>query len=139
MQFSIHWKSFIRKMHLKYFIRVMNCKFFRRKMHLKCFVRKMHLKCFSRRMHFKILSSLHIYIYIYIYRLDYLTICMILIIKLYIYFVCTWLDSWWLATGQWFSSGTLVSSTNKTDIHDITEILFKVLLNTINQTKPSNT
>jgi hypothetical protein len=30
---------------------------------------------------------------------------------------------------QWFSP---VSSTNKTDCHDITEILFKVALNTIN-------
>jgi len=38
-------------------------------------------------------------------------------------------------TGQWFSSGTLVSSTNKTDRHDINEILLKVALNTINQTK----
>jgi hypothetical protein len=37
-----------------------------------------------------------------------------------------------LATGQWFSSGTPVSSTNKTDCHDITEILLKVALNTIN-------
>jgi hypothetical protein len=27
-----------------------------------------------------------------------------------------------LATGQWFSPGTPVSSTNKTDRHDITEI-----------------
>jgi hypothetical protein len=35
--------------------------------------------------------------------------------------------------GQWFSPGTLVSSTNKTDRHDITEILLKVVLNTINQ------
>ena len=40
-----------------------------------------------------------------------------------------------LATGQRFSPGTLVSSTNKTDCHDITEILLKVTLNTINQTK----
>ena len=31
----------------------------------------------------------------------------------------------------WFSSGTPVSSTNKTDHHDITEILLKVALNTI--------
>ena len=30
--------------------------------------------------------------------------------------------------------GTLVSSTNKTDGHDITEILLKVALNTINKT-----
>jgi hypothetical protein len=29
-------------------------------------------------------------------------------------------------TGQWFSLGTPVSSTNKTDHHDITEILLKV-------------
>jgi hypothetical protein len=40
----------------------------------------------------------------------------------------------WLATGRWFSPGTPVSSTNKTDRHDITEKLLKVTLNTINQT-----
>ena len=34
-------------------------------------------------------------------------------------------------TGRWFSPGTLVSSTNKTYPHDITEILLKVTLNTI--------
>ena len=39
-----------------------------------------------------------------------------------------------LVTGQWFSPGTLVSSTNKTDRHDIAEILLKVTLSTINQT-----
>ena len=33
---------------------------------------------------------------------------------------------------QWFSLGTLISSTNKTNFHDITEILLKVALNTIN-------
>ena len=33
----------------------------------------------------------------------------------------------WLWTGQWLSP---VSSTNKTDCHDITEILLKVVLNT---------
>jgi hypothetical protein len=37
----------------------------------------------------------------------------------------------WLVTGRWFSPGTVVSSTNKTDHHDITEILLKVALNTI--------
>ena len=37
----------------------------------------------------------------------------------------------WLMAGQWFSPGTPVSSTNKTDRHDITEILLKVVLNTI--------
>jgi hypothetical protein len=31
-------------------------------------------------------------------------------------------------TGWWFFLGTLVSSTNKTDGHDITEILLKVAL-----------
>ena len=39
----------------------------------------------------------------------------------------------WLATGLWFSPGTPVSSTNKIDHHDITEILLKIALNTINQ------
>ena len=34
-------------------------------------------------------------------------------------------------TGQWFSLGTLVSFTNKTDHHDITETLLTVVLNTI--------
>jgi hypothetical protein len=38
----------------------------------------------------------------------------------------------WLAAGWWFSPGTPVSSTNKTDSHDITEILLKVALNIIN-------
>jgi len=33
-----------------------------------------------------------------------------------------------LVTGQWFSPSTPVSSTNKTDCHDITEILLKVAL-----------
>jgi hypothetical protein len=32
---------------------------------------------------------------------------------------------------QWFSQGNLVSSTNKTNHHDVTEILLKVTLNTI--------
>ena len=31
----------------------------------------------------------------------------------------------WLATGRWFFPGTPDSSTNKTDHHDITEILLK--------------
>jgi hypothetical protein len=35
---------------------------------------------------------------------------------------------------QWFSPGPRVSSTNKTDCHDITEILLKVTLNTITPT-----
>jgi hypothetical protein len=44
----------------------------------------------------------------------------------------------WLATGQWFSLGTPVSSTNKTD-HDIIEILLKIALNTINPSEKSKT
>jgi len=38
----------------------------------------------------------------------------------------------WLEVGRWFSPGTSVCSTNKTDRHDITEILLKVAINTIN-------
>ena len=41
----------------------------------------------------------------------------------------------WLVTGRWFSPDTPVSSINKTDCHDMTEILLKVVLNTINQTR----
>jgi hypothetical protein len=37
-------------------------------------------------------------------------------------------------TGQWFSPGPPVSSTNKTKSHDVTEILLKVALITIKQT-----
>ena len=38
----------------------------------------------------------------------------------------------WLATGCWFSPGTQVSSNNKADCHNITKLLLKVALNTIN-------
>ena len=41
---------------------------------------------------------------------------------------------WVTWTGRWFSPDPPVSSTNKTDLHDITEILLKVALNTIKQT-----
>ena len=37
----------------------------------------------------------------------------------------------WLATIRWFSSSAPVSSNNKTDRHDITEILLNVTLKTI--------
>jgi len=40
----------------------------------------------------------------------------------------------WVAVGRLFSPGTPISSTNKTDRHDITEILLKVASKTINQT-----
>jgi hypothetical protein len=38
-----------------------------------------------------------------------------------------------LAHGRWFSPGTPASSTTKTGLHDIAEILLKMTLNTINQ------
>ena len=44
----------------------------------------------------------------------------------------------WLAAGRWFSPGTHVSSTNRTDCHDITEILLKVAWNTKNQPSQTN-
>jgi hypothetical protein len=44
----------------------------------------------------------------------------------------------WLATGRWFSSGSPVSSTNKADRHDITDILLKVALNTIKKINKQN-
>ena len=40
-----------------------------------------------------------------------------------------------LAHGRYFSLGTPASSTNKTGLHDIAEILLKVALSTINQIK----
>ena len=42
----------------------------------------------------------------------------------------------WLTAGQRFSPCTAVSSTNKTESKDTTEILLKVALNTTTQTKP---
>ena len=42
-------------------------------------------------------------------------------------------------TGRWFSPGTPVFSTNKTDRHDMTEILLKVVLSTIKPTNQSLT
>ena len=45
----------------------------------------------------------------------------------------TWSDKGcqWLTTGRWFSLGTPVSFTNKTYLHDVTELLLKVAFNTI--------
>jgi hypothetical protein len=40
--------------------------------------------------------------------------------------------------GRWFSLGPPVSSTNKTERHDITEILLKVALNNIKPTNQPN-
>ena len=40
--------------------------------------------------------------------------------------------------GRWFSLSTPVSSTNKTDSNDITEILLKVALNTLTLTLNMN-
>ena len=46
------------------------------------------------------------------------------------HYVIKYVSDFWQA-GQWFSPGTPVSSTNKTDRHNIAEILLKVALNTI--------
>ena len=46
---------------------------------------------------------------------------------------CTRYNIMWFVTGRRFSPGTLVLSTNKTDRHDISEILLEVALNTLNQ------
>ena len=40
----------------------------------------------------------------------------------------------WLAAGQWFSLGILVSSTNITDCYNLTEMMLKMALNTTNLT-----
>ena len=40
----------------------------------------------------------------------------------------------WLVTGRWFSPGTPFSSSDKTDCHDIIELLLKRALNTITLT-----
>ena len=37
----------------------------------------------------------------------------------------------WLSTARWFSPGTLVFSSNKTDHHNISDIILKVALNSI--------
>ena len=42
-----------------------------------------------------------------------------------------------LAAGRWFSPGTPVSSANKTDRHNITEILVSMALNTITHSPKS--
>ena len=39
-----------------------------------------------------------------------------------------------LAAGRWFSQGPPVFSTNNIDCHDISEMLLKVALNTLNLT-----
>jgi hypothetical protein len=57
--------------------------------------------------------------------------------SLALWFWCTTLCNkvcQWFAAGQWFSLGAPVSSTNKPDRHNITEILLKVVLNTITLT-----
>jgi hypothetical protein len=44
----------------------------------------------------------------------------------------------WLAASLWFSPGTPFPPSIKTDRHDITEILLKISLNTINQPYPTD-
>jgi hypothetical protein len=49
------------------------------------------------------------------------------------HYVIKFLSDLSFATGRWFSPGTPISSTNKTDRHDIAEILLKMTLSTIKQ------
>ena len=53
----------------------------------------------------------------------------------FVYAVVLWYIYQWLTTDWWLSPGTPVSSTNKTDRHDITEILLKVKHHKPNQTE----
>ena len=46
------------------------------------------------------------------------------------YVINSALDYMHLTVGRWFSPGTSVSTTYKTDLHDITEILLKEALYT---------
>jgi hypothetical protein len=50
------------------------------------------------------------------------------------HYVIKFVISDFLTTSRWVSSSPPISSTNKTDRHDIAEILLKVALNTIKQT-----
>jgi hypothetical protein len=58
---------------------------------------------------------------------------------LYIIFLFHKYKLWKSKTGRWFSPGPPVSSINKTDRHDISEILLKMALNTIKQTNKQQT
>jgi len=62
----------------------------------------------------------------------------ILLMARHTWYNITWCDKVWLTAGRWFYPGTAVSSTNKTDCHDITEILLKVALKTISSSTLNN-
>ena len=64
-----------------------------------------------------------------LYTTDAVMIFLKLLLNILCHNVCQW-----LATGRWFSPGTQVSSTNKIDRHEITEMVLKVALNTITLT-----
>jgi hypothetical protein len=82
-----------------------------------------------------VIVYIYLYIYIYIYGIwIYNYPCyqcispLMLCVRISIRARCTTLCDkvcQWLATDQWFSPGPPVSSSNKTDRHDITEILLK--------------
>ena len=74
---------------------------------------------------YKILTTCVMYLCVCICRSEWLFVIPLLC------WVCRW-----LATGQWFSPGTPVSSNNKTNCHYIIEILLKVALNTITPLPP---
>ena len=66
----------------------------------------------------------------YFFKIQHL-VCILFILLFYFYFHQFVSD---LRQDRWFSPGTPVFSTNKTDRHDIAEILLKVALNTITLT-----
>ena len=57
-------------------------------------------------------------------------------VRIFIRAGCTTLCDKVCQRHDWFSQGPLVSSTNKADCHNISEILLKVALNTIKTNKP---
>ena len=112
-----------------------------------------YVQTFAYLSHYHLIHT-HIYIYIYIYihrgRRDSMVVGFTTTYAISAYHLKLWvriplrqgvLDTTlfdkvckWLATGWWFSPGTLISSINKADRHNITEILLKVALNIITLT-----
>jgi hypothetical protein len=72
---------------------------------------------------------LNIYIYIFVAHR-----CFIFVVHSEVYSIQHYMINicQWLSAGRWFSPGTPVSSTNKIDRHDISDILLNVTLNTNN-------
>ena len=95
------------------------------KLHVSLFQKNKALfgcsQCFCNKLH---VHTYTVYISQYIF-------CNKLHVHTYTVYISQYITMKILATGRWFSSGTPVSSTNKTDCHDIIEILLKVALSTL--------